>query len=64
MGRSLPGVREVPVPASSNDVFADASVRDYVGEVWYQTSVRVPERWAGERSCCASTPRRTEARHG
>jgi beta-glucuronidase len=37
------------VPASYNDVFADANIRDYVGEVWYQTSVRVPERWAGER---------------
>ena len=48
-GRSLPGPREAPVPASYNDVFADASIRDYVGEVWYQTVVRVPHRWAGER---------------
>ncbi len=48
-GRVLPAAREAPVPASYNDVFADASIRDYVGEVWYQTSVRVPERWAGER---------------
>jgi beta-glucuronidase len=47
--RPLQGAREVPVPASYNDVFADASVRDYVGEVWYQISARVPERWAGER---------------
>jgi beta-glucuronidase len=37
------------VPASYNDVFADASIRDYVGEAWYQTSVRVPQRWASER---------------
>jgi len=48
-GRSLPGTREVPVPASYNDVFADSSIRDYVGEAWYQTSVRVPERWSGRR---------------
>jgi beta-glucuronidase len=47
--RPLPAAREAPVPASYNDVFADASIRDYVGEVWYQTAVRVPERWAGER---------------
>jgi beta-glucuronidase len=47
--QSLPGAREAPVPSSYNDVFADASIRDYVGEVWYQTSVRVPERWAGGR---------------
>jgi beta-glucuronidase len=39
----------VPVPASFNDLFADASIRDYVGEVWYETCVRVPARWAGER---------------
>ncbi|HEU4866422.1 MAG TPA: beta-glucuronidase, partial [Actinomycetota bacterium] len=37
--RSLPGAREVPVPASYNDVFADAAIRDYVGEAWYQTTV-------------------------
>ena len=48
-GGLLTSTREVPVPASFNDVFADAGIRDYVGEVWYQTSVRVPERWAGER---------------
>lgn len=47
--RSLPGAREVPVPASYNDVFADAAIRDYVGEAWYQTTVRVPGRWAGQR---------------
>ncbi len=45
----LTGARQIPVPASYNDIFADASVRDHVGEVWYQTSVRVPERWAGAR---------------
>jgi beta-glucuronidase len=48
-GGSLPGAREVPVPGSYNDVFADASIRDYVGEVWYQTPVRLPARWTGER---------------
>ena len=26
-----------PVPASFNDIAADAAVRDYVGDVWYQT---------------------------
>lgn len=45
----LPGAVEVPVPASYNDVFADASIRDHVGEVWYQTSVQVPRSWDGER---------------
>src|SRR3954447_10548828 len=40
---------EMPVPASYNDVLADAAVRDHVGDAWYQTVVRVPRGWAGER---------------
>src|SRR4051812_41425714 len=46
---SLPGAREMPVPASFNDITADAAVRDYVGDVWYQTVVRVPRGWQGQR---------------
>ncbi len=46
---SLPGRTEVAVPASYNDLFADTSVRDHVGDVWYQTSVHVPARWDGQR---------------
>ncbi|MDT3439164.1 beta-glucuronidase [Pseudofrankia sp. BMG5.37] len=40
---------EVPVPASYNDVFADAATHDHVGDAWYQTTVRVPRGWAGQR---------------
>jgi beta-glucuronidase len=47
--RPLPGKREAPVPASYNDLFADTAIRDHVGDAWYQTAVRVPARWAGER---------------
>lgn len=47
--KPLPGAREIPVPASYNDLFADAAVHDHVGDAWYQTSVRVPRRWRGER---------------
>jgi beta-glucuronidase len=39
----------MPVPASYNDIFPDAAMRDHVGDVWYQTTVRIPERWTGER---------------
>jgi beta-glucuronidase len=45
----LPDAREMPVPASFNDVSADAAVRDFFGDVWYQTTVRVPRGWAGQR---------------
>ena len=47
--RTLPGRAEAPVPSSYNDLFADAAVRDHVGEVWYQTMVRPPNHWSGER---------------
>jgi beta-glucuronidase len=52
--RNWPGglpreAREVPVPASYNDIFTDPEVHDHVGEVWYETTVRVPSGWAGQR---------------
>ena len=37
------------VPASFNDIAADASVRDYFGDLWYQTTVWVPRGWQGRR---------------
>ena len=47
--RPLPDSREMAVPASFNDIAADATVRDYFGDVWYQTSVWVPQGWQGRR---------------
>src|SRR4051794_31684234 len=40
---------EMPVPASYNDVFPEAELRDHVGEAWYETTVRVPRHWQGQR---------------
>src|SRR5512144_2644576 len=45
----LAGASDVPVPASFNDVFADAEVHDHVDDVWYQTTARVPRGWDGRR---------------
>jgi beta-glucuronidase len=45
----LPGSREIPVPASYNDVFADAEALEHVGDAWYQTVARVPGGWRDER---------------
>jgi beta-glucuronidase len=47
--RPLAGAREMPVPASFNDVTADPAVRDYFGDLWYQTTARVPRGWVGQR---------------
>ncbi|HYZ35894.1 MAG TPA: beta-glucuronidase, partial [Pseudonocardiaceae bacterium] len=47
--RSLPAARDMAVPASFNDITTDPTVRDYFGDVWYQTTVRVPRGWDGRR---------------
>ena len=40
---------EAAVPASYNDLFADPEIRDHVGLVWYQRTVRVPRGWTDQR---------------
>ncbi|TLM83566.1 beta-glucuronidase [Pseudarthrobacter sp. NamE2] len=40
---------EAPVPSSYNDLYTDPEIRNHVGWVWYQRTVRVPRGWAGER---------------
>jgi beta-glucuronidase len=45
----LDGTLEVAVPASYNDLFTEPAIRDHVGWVWYERTVRVPRGWAGER---------------
>lgn len=45
----LADAREMAVPASYNDIAADAAVRDHVGPVWYQRDVWVPRGWKGSR---------------
>jgi beta-glucuronidase len=40
---------EMAVPASFNDIATDVAVREYFGDIWYQTSVRVPRGWHGRR---------------
>src|SRR6266571_144899 len=40
---------EAAVPASYNDLFTESAIRDHVGRVWYQRTVRVPRGWTDER---------------
>jgi len=47
--RPLPYAREMAVSASFNDIATDAAVRDYFGDVWYQTTARVPRGWSERR---------------
>ena len=47
--RPLAGAAEMAVPASFNDLTADPAVHDYFGDLWYQTTMRVPRGWNGQR---------------
>jgi beta-glucuronidase len=47
--RPLADASEMAVPASFNDISTDPAVREYFGDVWYQTMVRVPRGWEGQR---------------
>ena len=52
--RGLPlKAREIAVPASFNDLFTEASIRDHLGPVWYETTFYLPpgwtDRWVGLR---------------
>lgn len=46
---SVPGDLECPVPASYNDIFLHPYLRNHVGRVWYQRTIRIPRGWDGER---------------
>lgn len=41
-GQPLETTVEIGVPSSYNDLFADESIRDHVGHVWYQRAAHVP----------------------
>ncbi|KAA0717395.1 Beta-glucuronidase [Triplophysa tibetana] len=38
-------VIDMPVPSSYNDITQDVRIRDFIGWVWYEREVWVPERW-------------------
>ena len=40
---------DMPVPASYNDIVPGRALHDHVGEVWYQSRVRVPHTWNDQR---------------
>ncbi|MGA8015976.1 MAG: beta-glucuronidase [Candidatus Dormiibacterota bacterium] len=46
---ALAGAIEMPVPASYNDIHPHLGLRDFVGDVWYQTEAVVPPGWRDRR---------------
>lgn len=43
----LPDPDRIPVPASFQDFYTDKDVREFTGDVWYETDVFVPGEWEG-----------------
>ncbi len=43
----LPSPDWVPVPASFQDFYTDKDMREFTGDVWYETDVFVPGEWEG-----------------
>ncbi|UXD25528.1 Beta-glucuronidase [Yersinia enterocolitica] len=41
--------RSIAVPGSFNEQFADADIRQHVGNVWYQRTVTIPNGWDKRR---------------
>ena len=45
----LAHARDMPVPASYNDIAPEPALHDHVGDAWYQMATRIPARWDGQR---------------
>ncbi len=43
----LPNPDWIPVPASFQDFYTDKDMREFTGDVWYETDVFVPGEWEG-----------------
>jgi len=47
--RSLQGTIPMPVPASYNDVYEDAEIRDHIGWAWYEREIVIPDHLLSRR---------------
>lgn len=41
----IPGNEWIPVPASFQDFYTDKKIREFAGDVWYETEAFIPEEW-------------------
>src|SRR5215213_5402180 len=60
----LPESGQMVVPASFNDIAANATVRDYFGDIWYQTVFGYRLAGRGDVLCCILSRQPTERRFG
>lgn len=47
--QGIPSPIHMPVPSSYNDLTTSEAIRDFLGDVWYETSTYVPSEWMTER---------------
>ena len=52
----------IPVPASFQDFYTTKEIREFVGDVWYETDVMIPSAYKGKRiflrfGCATHLPR-------
>lgn len=45
----IPGEEVIPVPSSFADFYTEKELRDFCGDIWYETSFFVPEEYRGSR---------------
>lgn len=44
----LPHADRIPVPASFQDLYTEKEIREFTGDVWYETDLFVPGEWEGQ----------------
>ena len=45
----IPGEEWIPVPSSFADLYTDKKIREFCGDIWYETKVDIPQEWIGMR---------------
>nr|WP_318704332.1 hypothetical protein [uncultured Acetatifactor sp.] len=49
----IPGKETIPVPASFADFYTDKELRDFCGDIWYETSFLCRENYRAASWSCA-----------
>lgn len=47
-GNGIPGDEVIPVPASFQDFYTEKDIREFAGDMWYETEFFVPGEWEGK----------------
>ena len=47
--RGIPGNDQVPVPSSFADLYTEKRIREFCGDIWYETELVIPSEWNGKK---------------